>query len=94
MSALGHGDGPDYRKKWHIPGPAMCVSPMAGMDFEEATKTMRLKSVHPGFTVSHVIENTGFELIIPKNVPFTDPPTESELEILRKRVDPTGLLRE
>jgi glutaconate CoA-transferase subunit B len=95
VSAIGHGDGPDFRKEWRLPGsgPKLCVSPMAIMDFEEDTKRMRLKSVHPGFTVSEVVENTGFELIIPKDVPFTDSPTENELEILRKRVDPSGLLR-
>ena len=95
VSAIGHGDGPDFRKRWHLPGPGpkLCFSPMAAMDFDEKTKRMRLKSVHPGFTVDQVIENTGFELIIPKNVPTTESPTDEELHILRTRVDPTGLLR-
>lgn len=95
VSAVGYGDGPDFRKKWHLagPGPKMCVSPMAIMDFDEKTKRMRLKSVHAGFTVDQVIENTGFELLIPENVPFTEPPTDEELHILRTRVDPAGLLR-
>ena len=64
------------------------------MDFEEGTKRMCLKPVHPGVTVKEVIENTGFELIIPKEVPTTPPPTEEELNILRNRVDPAGLLRQ
>ncbi len=95
VSAIGHGDGPDFRKKWCLPGPGprFCFSPMAVMDFEEKTKRMRLKSVHPGFTVEQVIENTGFELVMPKKVPATDSPTDEELHILRTRVDPSGLLR-
>ena len=54
---------------------------------------MRLKSVHPGVTIEQVIENTGFDLIIPQVVPETEPPTQEELSILRNRVDPEGLLR-
>lgn len=96
MSVVGHGDGPDFRRKWKLPGggPRWVATPLAIMDFEEETKRMRLKSVHPGVTVKDVIENTGFELIIPKEVPTTDPPTKEELDILRNRVDPAGLLRQ
>jgi glutaconate CoA-transferase subunit B len=95
ISAIGFGDGPDFRRKWGLPGggPRWCISPIAIMDFDEQTKRMRLKSVHPGVTVDRVVENTGFELIIPEKVPTTDPPTSEELHILRTRVDPDGALR-
>ena len=95
LSAVGYGDGPRFRKKWHLPrgGPKWCISPLALMDFDEETKRMRLKSVHPGVSVDRVVENTGFELIIPEKAPTTDPPTDEELHILRTRVDPSGLLR-
>ena len=63
------------------------------MDFEDYTKRMRLKSVHPGVTVEDVIKNTGFELIIPDNVPPTEILTEEEIEILRNRIDVEGFLR-
>ena len=94
VSAIGYGDGPDFRRKWFLPGPGpkLCFSPMAVMDFDEETKRMRLRSVHPGFSVDQVIENTGFELVVSKNVPVTDPPTDEELHILRTRVDSAGFL--
>ena len=63
------------------------------MDFSEDEKRMRLKSLHPGVTVDEVQSNTGFELLIPDEVPQTALPTEEELSILRTRVDRTGLLR-
>jgi glutaconate CoA-transferase subunit B len=63
------------------------------MDFEEETRRMRLRSVHPGVSVATVRENTGFELAIPASVPETDPPLSEELEILRTRVDTAGRLR-
>lgn len=95
VSAVGYGDGPDFRKRYNLPGegPKWCITPLAIMDFDEETKKMRLKSVHPGVTVDQVVENTGFELIIPKDVLITELPTDEELQILRTRVDPRGLLK-
>ena len=48
---------------------------------------MMLLKTQPGVTVEEVIENTGFELIIPENVPQNEPPTPEELHILREEVD-------
>jgi hypothetical protein len=60
------------------------------MDFDPETKRIRLATVHPGVTVKQVVENTGFDLIVPKEVPTTDLPTCEELELLRA-IDPTGI---
>ena len=78
--------------KWNL-GPTLVVTPIALMDFEEETKHMQLKSVHPGHTVEEVKANTGFELIIPEKVETTSPPTEEEIDLLRTQVDVTGVLR-
>jgi glutaconate CoA-transferase subunit B len=64
------------------------------MDYEEQTKHMRLKSVHPGHSVEEVLDNTGFDLIVPKDVPITKPPTVFEINTLRTQVDTLGVLRE
>jgi len=40
-----------------------------------------------------VIENTGFDLIIPEKIIETIPPTQEELFTLRMRVDRTGFLK-
>ncbi len=74
-------------------GPSLIVTPLAVMDFEPQTKQMKLKSLHPGVTVEDVVKNTGFELMIPEKVEETKPPTREELQILRTKVDPFGLLR-
>ena len=65
----------------------MVWTPICACDFTEDEHRMRLVSVHPGYTVQDVIDNTGFELVIPENVPTTTPPTDWELEMLRTRVD-------
>jgi glutaconate CoA-transferase subunit B len=96
ITCFGWGDGgADARKKIGLPGggPRYCITPLCIMDFDDDTKRMKLKSVHPGVTVEDVIQNTGFELIIPDDVPTTDSPTEEEMKILRERVDVEGFLR-
>jgi len=61
------------------------------MGFDEKTCRMMLLSVHPGITVQQVIENTGFELIVPEHVATSPEPTDEELRRL-KEIDPTGMI--
>lgn len=96
VSTVGWGEGgADARRRLGLPGggPRYCITPLAVLDFEEASKRLRLRSVHPGVTVDEVRARTGFELLVPDRVPVTASPTGAELDILRRRVDPRGLLR-
>jgi hypothetical protein len=51
---------------------------------------MRLRSVHPGVTVDQVVEATGFELVVPDEVPESRLPTDEELRLIREVLDPHG----
>ncbi|MFC2013798.1 CoA-transferase [Chloroflexota bacterium] len=96
ISAVGWGEGGiDGRKKLALPGggPKYVLTPICIMDFEEMTKRMRLRSVHPGITIKQVVANTGFELIIPDRVTTTEAVSEEELQLLRNRIDVDGVLR-
>jgi glutaconate CoA-transferase, subunit B len=96
ISAFGWGrGGADARAKIGLAGggPKYCITPMAVFDFDEATKRMRIKSVHRGITVENVLRATGFEPLIPDIVAETPGPSEQELHTLRTRVDPAGRLR-
>ena len=96
VSAYGWGSGgADARTRMGIPGggPKYCLTPLCIMDFEENTKRMRLKSVHPGVTVETVKRQTSFELVIPDSVSTTAAPSDGELHILRTHVDQAGRLR-
>ncbi|MEM7466750.1 MAG: CoA-transferase [Pseudomonadota bacterium] len=96
VSAVGwHRGGADARQKLGLPGggPKYCLTPLCVMDFCEREKRMRLFSIHPGVSIDEVVANTGFELIIPSNVPTTLAPRQDELEFLRTRVDKSGALR-
>ncbi|MFE2872805.1 CoA-transferase subunit beta [Embleya sp. NPDC059259] len=71
------------------------VTNLCVLDFETEAKVMRLRSLHPGVTVEEVVEATGFELVIPAEVPTSRVPTDEELRIVRDVLDPRGMrLRE
>ncbi len=96
ISAFGWGGGgKDSRKNLSLGGggPKYVVTPLCIMDFESETKRMRLKSIHPGVKIEKVVENTGFELLIPSQIPTTEPPTQEEIEIIRTRIDIEEALR-
>lgn len=67
------------------------VTNLAVLDFGAADHAMRLKSVHPGVTVSDVADATGFLLAAPYQVPQTRLPTAGELALIRERLDPDGV---
>jgi glutaconate CoA-transferase subunit B len=93
VTTPGYLTGPGAREAAGLPpgtGPVAVVSTLALLGFDEETKRMKLLATHPGVTVDQVVENTGFELIIPDQVEQNEPPTEEELRILREEVDPGG----
>ncbi|MFB4318812.1 CoA-transferase subunit beta [Actinomadura sp. 21ATH] len=67
------------------------VTNLAVLDFATPDHRMRLRSVHPGVSVDDVVAGTGFDLVIPDEVPETRLPTAEELRIMREVLDPKGL---
>jgi glutaconate CoA-transferase subunit B len=63
------------------------VTDLGLLGFDERSKEMALLALHPGVTAEEVQANTGFELLISRDLPVTDPPTENELAVLR-HLDP------
>jgi len=92
MTSPGFLNGSETREKIGLlgGGPSLVVTNLCQMDFDPKTKKIRLATVHPGVSVQQVQENSGFELIVPENVPTTKPPTYEELELLRE-IDPNGI---
>ncbi len=67
------------------------VSNLGVFDFDTPERVMRLVSVHPGVTVDSVVEATGFDLVVPDDVPDTRLPTPDELDLIRAVLDPGNL---
>ena len=95
LTTPGYLTGPSAREASGLPadsGPYLVISQLGVMGFDEETKRMKLVSVHPGIKVENVVENTGFELIIPNEVSMTELPSETELRLLRDKIDPEGIV--
>lgn len=73
-------------------GPLRCISPAGVFDFPAPDHRMRLLHVRAGWTAERVQEATGFALAGLEAATKVPPPTETELEGLRARVDPEGVL--
>ena len=66
----------------------MVVTNLGVLDFGGPEHSMRLRSLHPGVSVSDVADATGFVLAAPLQVPLTRLPTAAELAIIREQLDP------
>ncbi|MFG3114276.1 CoA-transferase subunit beta [Streptomyces sp. NPDC048197] len=80
--------GPSASRYHRIPE---VISDLGVFDFETPDRTMRLRSLHPGVTVEQVGAATGFALTVPDEVPYTREPTDEELRLIRRAIDPKGL---
>ncbi|MEO0076084.1 MAG: CoA-transferase [candidate division WOR-3 bacterium] len=94
LTTPGYLTGPGAREKAGLPpntGPYRVVSNLGLMGYDDKTKRMMLLATNPGVSVEQVLENTEFEMLIAEKVGVNAEPTEKELEILRKEVDPDRL---
>jgi glutaconate CoA-transferase subunit B len=95
LTTPGYLTGAGAREEAGLPvntGPFRVITQLGVMGFEEDTKEMKLLSLHPGVSIQDVLENTGFDLHVKDEIIETDPPTESELRLLREEIDPAGIV--
>jgi glutaconate CoA-transferase, subunit B len=69
-------------------GPIALVTNRCLFGFDRERRRFRLASVHPGHSVTEVIENTGFDFDRPPDVPTTPTPSAETLHLLRSVVAP------
>jgi acyl CoA:acetate/3-ketoacid CoA transferase beta subunit len=96
LTALGNEGGIEQRRArgpHYGDGCRFVISNLAVLDFEPQTGQMRLCHVHPGVTAEQVHESTGFTMLEAEEITETPAPTREELEVLRRVIDPTGVLR-
>jgi glutaconate CoA-transferase subunit B len=86
VTSPGHLTGGDARDKAGLVsrGPSTVVTDLALLDFEPASRRMRLRALQPGVTVDQVRAHTGFELLVHPRVEELQPPAAADLEILRE----------
>jgi glutaconate CoA-transferase, subunit B len=91
VTSPGYLNGPGAREKAGLAagsGPYKIITDLAVMGFHPESKEMMIESIHPGVELNDVLENSGFEPIIPDKISITSPPSETALRILRQEVDP------
>lgn len=90
ITTPGYLTGPGARENAGLPagtGPYRVVSNLGIMGYHPETCQMILLATQPGITVDEVLENTGFEILLPEEVEVNPSPTTEELRILREEVD-------
>ena len=63
------------------------VTDLALLDFEPASRRMRLRGLQPGVSVAQVRAQTGFELLVSDEITELTPPSEEEIAIYRELRD-------
>lgn len=63
-------------------GPTALVTSMASFSFNRSTKRFRLDTIHPGHSLSGIIENTGFSFDHSEPLRTTPPPDLETLDLI------------
>jgi glutaconate CoA-transferase, subunit B len=92
-TSVGYGQGGDYRKRIGLTGqgPTAVITDLGILCPDEHTKELILTSIHPGVTIDHVREATGWDLKISIELEATAPPSAEELSVLREVERQTAL---
>lgn len=68
----------------------LVITDLCVMDWNGPQHMLQLISLHPGISVEQVLDNTGFEVQVPAQVPTTAAPTLLQMEIIAQ-MDPLNL---
>jgi glutaconate CoA-transferase, subunit B len=89
ITSPGYITGGDSRTRIGLlGGPSRVITDKAIFGFHPDTKQMMLISIHPGMTLEDVLGTMGFSPVIPEQVPFTEPPTQEQVRLIREVIDP------
>jgi len=85
VTSPGFLDGGDARRQAGLcfGTVSQVITNLGLFGFDDVSRAMRLDALHPNVTIDDVREQTGFEVLVAEQVAVTEPPTETELAILR-----------
>jgi glutaconate CoA-transferase, subunit B len=85
ITSVGYLDGGDARARLGLPGagPKMVITDLCVMEPEEPESELMVTRIHPGVTREQITAETGWPVRFSTNAQTTEPPTETELAILR-----------
>ena len=89
VTSPGYVAGGDSRAQAGLQGgPSRVITDKAIFGFHPQTKQMMLLSIHPGNTLDDVLGTMGFAPVVPERIPFTEPPTQEQVRLIREEIDP------
>jgi len=83
---IAGGDSRSQAGLWG--GPSRVITDKAIFGFHPETKQMMLLSIHPGNKLDDVLATMGFAPVVPPQVPYTEPPTNEQVRLIREVIDP------
>jgi len=88
VTSMGHGNGPDARRRWGLPGsgPQVIITDLGILRPDSESGEFSLVAVHPGVDPDDVVRATGWALNVSPSLVETPAPSEPELAALRKFV--------
>lgn len=94
ITSVGHFHGGKTREEAGLGpgGPRYVVTDKAIFDFTPDTKEMRVKSLHAGVTLEEVLDRMSLKPVVPAFIPDTEPPSETEIDLIRSCIDPNNIL--
>jgi glutaconate CoA-transferase, subunit B len=89
VTSPGYLSGPESRERAGLrrSRPVGVITDLALLGFDPASGRLRLDALQPGASIETVMQSTGFELLISDDVGELAPPTQQELEELRRLQD-------
>lgn len=91
-SGVGHLPNRDELGLHPGSGPALVITPLGIFDFTGPDKSMHVRTVHAGVSRDQLAASTGFPLDGLETASQTPLPTDEELTILRRKIDPRRIL--
>jgi glutaconate CoA-transferase subunit B len=95
LTTPGFLEGPGARERAGLPadtGPYRVITQLGIYGFDEASKRLKLISLHPGVSLEEVKENSQFEILLPEKVETSPEPSDKDLTLLRREIDPAGIV--
>ncbi len=85
VTTLGHGGGPNDRKRLGLggSGPVRVITDLGVLHPDPTSRELTLVAVHPGVEVDQVRANTGWDLRVAEDLAVTPVPDPGELAALR-----------
>ncbi|HSB68832.1 MAG TPA: CoA-transferase [Candidatus Methylomirabilis sp.] len=95
ITSPGYLDGPGAREKAGLPrgsGPWRLVTSRAIFGFDAGTRSLVLLGVLKGLSAAEVLDGMEFRPPVAEPLEEVTPPSQEELSILRREIDPSGVI--